>query len=142
MSGFYYLASPYSKYPGGPEAACADVSVLAARLFKAGVLVFSPIAHTHAIATLGGLAGHFDQWADFDEAMLLASRGMLIATMAGWRESAGIAAEIKICERIGKPVSYISTDLDFITEAQAVGQQVASGDRPIQTTGYFGKGEL
>jgi hypothetical protein len=125
MSGFYYLASPYSKYPGGPDRACADVCLLAARMFMAGVSVFSPIAHTHAIAVAGDLAGHFEQWAAFDEAMIAASEGVIVAMMQGWRESSGIAAEIEIAQRLGKPVRYMDTSLNFV------------GGEPVPTTGYF-----
>lgn len=110
---FWYLASPYSRYPAGTEAAYRDVCALAARLFKAGVLVYSPIAHTHAIATIGGLDGHFEQWKGFDEALIAASCGMIIATMDGWRESAGIAAEIAICKRLQKPIRYVDVDFNL-----------------------------
>lgn len=112
---FWYLASPYSKYPAGTEAACREVCVLAARLFRAGVLVYSPIAHTHAIAAAGGLGLGFEQWQAFDEALIEASHGVLVATMPGWCESAGVTAEIVIAHRLGKPVRYIdSNNLDVI----------------------------
>lgn len=113
MSQYHYLASPYSRYPAGHDAACQDVCLLAARLFNAGVLVFSPIAHTHAIALAGGLHGHFQQWAEFDEAMIAGSCGMIVAMMPGWRDSEGIAAEIEICGRLGKPVLYMDGDLNL-----------------------------
>lgn len=103
----WYLASPYSKYPAGPDAAHADVCRLAADLFKAGHIVYSPIAHTHVIATIGGLELGFEQWARFDEAMIAASAGMIVAMMDGWGESDGIKAEIAICERLGKPIRYL-----------------------------------
>lgn len=107
MSGFIYLASPYSRYPGGIDAAHAEVCQIAAALFRAGTLVYSPIAHTHAIAKTGGLDLGFEQWAAFDEAMIAASDGMIVVKMDGWQDSAGIAAEIAICKRLGKPVQYM-----------------------------------
>jgi hypothetical protein len=107
MSGYWYLASPYSRYPAGPDAAYAEVCKIAADLFKGGALVYSPIAHTHAIAKIGGLDLGFKQWAAFDEAMIAGSDGMIVAEMDGWRDSAGIAAEIAICKRLGKPVTYL-----------------------------------
>lgn len=112
---FWYLASPYSKYPLGTEAAYRDVCALAARLFKAGIPVYSPIAHTHAIAVIGGLDGHFEQWKRFDEAMIAASCGVIVAMLEGWRESAGIAAEIAICKRQRKPTRYCDTGLNFVS---------------------------
>lgn len=80
---------------------------IAAALFRAGVVVYSPIAHTHAIAKTGGLELGFEQWAAFDEAMIAASDGMIVVKMDGWQDSAGIAAEIVICKRLGKPVQYM-----------------------------------
>lgn len=124
MTGFWYLATPYSKYRAGTEAAYRDACALAAHLFRAGVQVYSPIAHTHAIAEIGGLAGHFERWAAFDEAMIRASDGLIVAaTMDGWRESAGIAAEIAICERLRKPVHYYTGATLNIATAQSSGSR-------------------
>jgi hypothetical protein len=106
-SGWKYLATPYSKHPAGVDAAHAEACAIAARLFKMGMLVYSPIAHTHAIAKTGGLDLGFEQWAAFDEAMIAASDGMVVAMMDGWQDSTGIAAEIVICKRLGKPVQYL-----------------------------------
>lgn len=113
---FWYLASPYSRYPAGMETAYTDICGIAAQLFKAGVPVYSPIAHTHAIATIGGFAGHFDQWKDFDEAMIAASCGLIVAMMDGWKESVGVTAEIDICKRMRKPVRYVDPSLTFFSE--------------------------
>ena len=107
MSGFKYLATPYSKYPDGVDAAHAEACAIAAALFRQGTPVYSPIAHTHAIETIGRLGVGFEHWAAFDEAMIAASDGMIVAMMDGWKDSAGIAAEIVICRRLGKPVEYL-----------------------------------
>lgn len=110
MSGFYYLATPYSRYPRGKEAAFRDACHAAAICFKAGILVFSPIAHSHYIAVYGDIDGGFGQWAAFDAAMIEASDGMIVVKMDGWEDSAGIAAEIEICRRHGKRVLYVEPD--------------------------------
>lgn len=107
MAGWSYLATPYSKYPGGVDQAHAEACWIAARLWKAGVQVYSPIAHTHAIEKIGGLGVGFEHWAAFDEALIAASDGMIVAKMPGWEDSEGIAAEIAICGRLGKPVRYL-----------------------------------
>ena len=44
---FWYLASPYSKYPEGTQAAFEMACWQAGLLIRAGVPVFSPIAHSH-----------------------------------------------------------------------------------------------
>jgi hypothetical protein len=38
--GFFYLATPYSLYPQGHEAAWRDACALSARLIRAGLTVF------------------------------------------------------------------------------------------------------
>lgn len=107
MKGFWYLATPYSKHPRGRDIAHAEACDAAAMCFRAGVLVFCPIAHTHVIATRGDLPGVFDQWAEFDEVMIQASVGMIIVMLDGWDESAGIAAELILCKKLDKPVLYM-----------------------------------
>ena len=120
MSGFWYLATPYSKHPRGIEAAYNEAVAAAVICIHAGVMVFSPIAHTHAIATVGELPGHYEQWSQLDEAMISAAVGVIVVQMDGWEQSSGIAAEVELAERIGKPVLYMP----------------AGG--PVPTTGYFG----
>lgn len=107
MSGFWYLATPYSKHPRGLEAAHQEAIDAAVICIRAGVMVYSPIAHTHAIAVTGNLPGHYEQWAALDEAMIAASNGIIVVKMDGWDQSSGIAAEIKEAEGLGKPVIYM-----------------------------------
>jgi hypothetical protein len=107
MTGFYYLATPYSRYPYGPVGAFKDAVSAAATCIKAGVMVFSPIAHSHPIAVTGQIAGHFEQWAALDEAMIAASNGMIVVEMEGWQESAGIKAEIDLCHKLEKPIYFM-----------------------------------
>ena len=47
---FWYLATPYSKFPGGLDAAYVEACKAQALLIKAGVPVFCPISHTHGPA--------------------------------------------------------------------------------------------
>lgn len=103
-----YLASPYSKYPAGIDAACADVAALAGRLIKAGIAVYSPIAHGHAISK-AGLIDPFDHdfWLTFDVKMMARCDLLLVAEMLGWQHSAGIGFEIEWFTRAGKPVIYL-----------------------------------
>jgi hypothetical protein len=107
---FYYLATPYSKYPAGLDAAYRDAATAAAVCFRSGILVFSPIAHTHVISKVGNLSGGFERWAALDEAMIAASAGMIVVEMDGWQESVGITAEIEMCRRLGKSVHYMRPD--------------------------------
>jgi hypothetical protein len=40
--------------------------------------------------------------------MIRASDGMIIVDMEGWEQSDGIAAEIEICNRLGKPITHVA----------------------------------
>lgn len=104
-SGLCYLATPYSKYTGGIECAFIDASKLAARLLKAGIKVYSPIAHTHPLARYGNI-DPFDHaiWMPFDEAMMDAADALIVAHMSGWDESYGIKHEIEFFQTAGKPI--------------------------------------
>ena len=103
-----YFATPYSKYPMGIHMAFVDSCLLTAKLLRAGVNVYSPIAHTHPIATYGNIdpLSH-DIWLNFDNTMLNVSEALIIATgMEGWPDSKGIAYEIDFFKKLNKPIYY------------------------------------
>lgn len=109
-----YLATPYSKYPGGPPAAFVDASKLAAKLLVAGVRVYSPIAHTHPLAVYGNLDPLDHRlWLPFDEAMMAKADVLIVAHMVSWETSKGIAHEVEFFTRANKPIF----DLDPVTLA-------------------------
>jgi hypothetical protein len=105
-AAFYYLATPYSRYRGGLDEAHRLACLAAAECFREGLLVFSPIAHTHSIAKFGGLGAGYDTWGRYDEAMMRAADGLIVVKIEGWDESEGIAAEVKWCEENGKPILF------------------------------------
>lgn len=111
-SDLCYLATPYSKYVGGIECAFVDASKLAARLLRAGIKVYSPIAHTHPLALYGNI-DPLDHaiWMPFDEAMMTVAQTLIVAHMDGWQDSFGISHEVKFFEAAGKPIF----DLDPVT---------------------------
>jgi hypothetical protein len=110
-----YLATPYSRYPAGIDAAFRDAAALAARLLTKGVKVYSPIAHTHPLAIYGNI-DPLDHaiWLPFDEAMMTASSALLVAQMRTWQASKGIAHEIEFFTREDKPVFYLDTVLNRV----------------------------
>jgi hypothetical protein len=100
-----YLATPYTRYKGGPDQAFKDAAKLAAHLLCAGLKVYSPICHTHPIAVFGALdALDHSIWLPFDEAMMAAAGTLIVAHLDGWEESFGIAHEVKFFEDAGKPI--------------------------------------
>jgi hypothetical protein len=107
--GYWYLASPYSKYPDGLENAFRDVCKSTAYLIGEGVKVYSPIAHTHPIAIHGGM-DPLDHgiWLPADEPLMRAAHGLIICMMETWRESYGIGVEIENFKDRGRPIIYMA----------------------------------
>jgi hypothetical protein len=105
---FWYLATPYSKYPGGLEAAYIAACEQTGLLINAGVPVFSPIAHSHgpAIHARIPLTDH-TIWLTADRPFMEAAWGLLVCMMPSWEKSHGIAEEIKFFCAAGKIVRYI-----------------------------------
>lgn len=108
---FFYLATPYSKWKAGIDDAFELACREAARLIKAGVPTYSPIAHTHPIAKIGGIdpLAH-DIWLPADRPMMDAAVGLIVLRADGWEDSYGIAEEIKVFKAAGKPIFYMDPE--------------------------------
>lgn len=107
--GYYYLATPYSKWTHGIHDANIVAQKMAGELIKVGVPVYSPIAHTHGIA----LAANIDPFSHAifmpaDKPLFEGAFGLLIADLNGWRESKGVAIEIGWAKELKKPIWVIS----------------------------------
>lgn len=103
-----YLASPYSH----PERAERErryhqVCMLAANLIGCGLVVYSPIAHSHGIAQYS-LGNGWEQWKRVDLAMLARCEGLAVAQLDGWSDSVGVREEIAVAHRSGVPVVYLA----------------------------------
>ena len=119
-----YLASPYSKYPSGHVQAFIDVSRIAAELMRAGIKVYSPICHSHPIATFG----HIDPLAHaiclpFEERFMEIATVLIVARMPGWAESFGIAHEIEFFERRDRPIYDLNPDTMVMTRRVTAGTE-------------------
>lgn len=103
-----YLATPYSKYHLGIDAAFEHAAALAAQLLRLRVKIFSPVSHGHPMAVYGRLnpTNHY-LWLHLDEAMMRASDLLLVGKMHGWEESDGIAHEIEFFTKQCKPIVYL-----------------------------------
>lgn len=107
-----YLACPYTHRSLEVRVArFEDSARAAAHLIHKGMFVYSPITMTHPIdlvmAAEGDTMGS-DYWCDFDEAFMRVCSEMIVLTIAGWRESNGIAREASFFRSSGKPVRYMS----------------------------------
>ena len=103
-----YLACPYSHESREVRLARFHAANLAAgKLMEKGHIVFSPISHTHPIAEACALPLGWEFWRHFDESYLSISAGLFVLCIDGWRESAGVTAEIAIASQLGLPIKYI-----------------------------------
>lgn len=104
----WYLASPYTKYRTGLDGANRVICRVAARLLRERVPLFSPIAHTHAIAVHGEMAllDHAG-WMAADRWLMIAAYGMIVVKMPGWQDSRGVGEEIDYFTAAGKPIEYL-----------------------------------
>jgi hypothetical protein len=104
---YWYLATPYSKYPDGIEAAFSDAAWAAGKFVEAGINVYCPIAHSHPIAIYGGLdpLAH-EIWLSLDRPFMEHAYGLIVVKMPSWDQSFGVRQEIEVFERAGKPIVY------------------------------------
>jgi len=107
---YWYLATPYTISPRGMFWAFMDASRVAALLIMRGVDVYCPVAHGHPIETYGDLGKtDHDFWMDVNDPFVKTAGGLLVAQLPGWKDSRGIAAEIRLF--LNKPIRYIECEL-------------------------------
>ncbi len=105
--GLVYLATPYSH----PDRQVRlqrfhKVNLMAAKLMAKGLMIFSPISHTHPIAEADGLPLDWEFWSTYDRAMLAACSAMIVYRQPGWEESVGVQAEITLARELGLPIMF------------------------------------
>lgn len=101
-----YLASPYSH----PEAAVRqqryEAAVAAcAELWRRGHVAFSPIAHSHPIS-MHGIEGTWEEWLEFDTAILAICDEVRVLTIDGYGKSRGVLEELRIARELGIAVTF------------------------------------
>lgn len=110
MSHLIYLASPYSHADASVRqdryvAVCKAASRL---MVESGAVVFSPIAHSHPIAELGGLDGmNHEFWMHQCLPMVERSDELVILAIDGWDRSRGVAAERQQAQLCNIPIRLI-----------------------------------
>lgn len=105
-----YLASPYSsEYPSVVEGRFHAACEAAGEMMRAGIFVYSPIAHSHPIAERTGLPTDFAFWQEYDRAMISRCSEVWVLTLEGWSESVGVREEIAIARRLGIPVTFVES---------------------------------
>lgn len=102
---YWYLATPYRGHSHGFDAAAAEAAVWAAWLIDSGVDVYSPIVHSHPIAQYVTMAPpENDFWLARQVPFMVPAAGLLVAHIAGWERSTGIAWEREWFKAAGKPI--------------------------------------
>lgn len=112
MSGYIYLASPYSHpNPAVREMRYVEVCKAAAKLMKAGRIVFSPIAHSHPIEVIGiGETESGEFWKKQDIPLLRHASELYVLCLDGWKDSAGLKWEMEIAESLHIPTLLFTQD--------------------------------
>ena len=110
MSELVYLACPYSHDdPVVRHARFEAANKASAALMRAGVLIFSPISHTHPIAE-HDLPKGWDFWGRYDREYLVVCRAMIVLTLEGYATSNGVKAEVSIMREMKKPIFWLRPD--------------------------------
>ena len=111
MGRFWYLATPYSKYPGGMEAAYKEATHIAGSFILDGLSIYCPIAHSHLIAQYSGLDPQDHSiWLYADKPFMISAVGLIVVQMPSWARSYGIQQEIKAFRGMKKPIMYLEVD--------------------------------
>lgn len=107
LEHYWYLATPYTKYEDGIEYAAVGAAIIAERYILEGIPVYSPIVHCHSIAMQGSIdALDSAYWVAQQAPMMYNAYGLIVSNMKGWKESAGVCAEIEYFEQALKPIIY------------------------------------
>jgi hypothetical protein len=102
-----YLAIPYTD--PDPEVMRQRFEMAnrtAAHLMQQGLLIYSPISHSHPIAQYG-LPLDWDYWEKYDQEILCICDELIVIMADGWRESRGVQAEIDAALKLRMRVSYL-----------------------------------
>jgi hypothetical protein len=79
----------------------------AAKLMKAGIVVFSPLANTIPAIEIGGLELKHAEYMAIDLAILMRCDELLVLASDGWEQSVGVTQEIFAAKLLQKPVTWI-----------------------------------
>lgn len=104
-----YLATPYTKHRFSLECAWNDARRIANYLEYHDIHVYSPIVESHAVAAWDRRLDPLDHdfWMARNLFFLRACPVLIVPKLDGWKESAGVQAEIAFFEKAGKPVIYL-----------------------------------
>ncbi len=120
MSGYIYLASPYSHLNPDVrvkrfETACE----VAGMLMKRGLVVFSPIAHSHSIEQFFDKIEPGEFWMKQDIPLLRHADKLMVLCIPGWKESKGVKQEIQFAQQAGIDIEYLHYEIIDVEDTLA-----------------------
>lgn len=103
---------------------------------RAGLVVYSPIVHTHPIAKAANIdPTDLSIWLPFHEPFMATSVGMIFAMLPSWQDSVGMAKERYEFQQCGKPIfdcgaegpaaDQVTTMLCMLQAANTAGENAA-----------------
>jgi len=102
-----YLACPYwHEDPEVREERYVKVNKQAGLYMKEGLIVFSPISHSHPISLTMDNQDH-SFWLEQDYYWLDKCDELWVFTLPGWEVSFGVSKEIKRAKSTGKTVRFV-----------------------------------
>lgn len=125
---YYYLASPYS-HPADIVRYEREraVSLVGARLMKAGLNLFCPITQSHRLGEIIGENFSHDECMRVDYALLSRAEGLIVVKLPGWEQSHGVGLEIAYAKKHGMLIYY----LDLKDDIQVFVDQLTAEDLVI-----------
>lgn len=111
-----YLASPYSHTDPviRDQRAKAAANATIDLIFIHRLTVFSPIVHGHFLwVANSNLPTDAKAWGRFNNDFIFLADELYVLCLEGWDVSIGVAEEIELAEKLGRPVRYLNPDLSF-----------------------------
>lgn len=106
-----YLACPYThKSLKVRRDRFKAVTKVAGELMQLGYNVYSPITHSHVIASVTKLPTSWEYWVKIDKEFMDWCNFMCVLILKGWKESVGVTEEIKYMRELGKPIIVIDSE--------------------------------
>lgn len=114
---FIYLASPYTNPDDGSDKAYRhrrfiEACTAAARLMSRGLVIFSPIAHSHPISDhlASSISNSHAFWLEQDFSFLARCERLMVLRLYQWQRSYGVAQEMKFATDHSIPIEYVDPD--------------------------------
>lgn len=92
--GYWYLASPFTNYPAGHEAAWLEISRIRGELLQLGIFSYSPIAESWGAVHQLKLPTDHRFWQGDNLSKMRPATGIIVARMVSWEISEGLKNEI------------------------------------------------